>query len=89
MRRSGDPARYGRRGPTRCLTLELSKNRTLPPADCKSTAIGENRRQFAVNCKWEGSVLPNAAGKIGDPRYRPEPPFGMSQEPMGHFLGQT
>ena len=25
----------------------------------QSTAIGEDRRQLAVNCKWEGSVLPN------------------------------
>ena len=40
----------------------------------------------AVNCKWEGSVLPNAAEKIGDPRYRPNVASGCPRTPPRHRL---
>jgi hypothetical protein len=53
------------------------------------TAIGENHRQFAANCKWEGSLLPNAAEKIGGTRYRPEPRFVMSWKTLRQNLRQT
>jgi hypothetical protein len=49
----------------------------------------KNPRQYAVNCKWDGSMLPNAAEKIGGKRYRPERRFVMSQETLIHRLRQT
>ena len=61
MRRSDGPERYGRRGPTHCLTPRSSKNRTLSPADCNRLQIADPtfgrdqanacpRATFAVSC---------------------------------------
>jgi hypothetical protein len=50
---------------------------------------GKLHRLCAVNCKWEEAVLPNAAEKIGSPRYRPERPFVMSWKTLRQISRQT
>jgi hypothetical protein len=73
------------------LGYQCRDERPNPPnesaVDCKlSTDI---RRQCAVNCELEQSVLPNAAEKIGGTRYRPERRFVMSQETLRQISRQT
>jgi hypothetical protein len=80
-----------------CQTVSDDMNRELATLNLvwqasrksQSTAIGENRRQFAVNCKWEGSMLPNASRRSAVRTIAPNVGLVMSEEAFRQILRQT